>query len=97
MTREEIIHLGTLSRIALTANEVEKMQAEITDILEYVSVVQNLTDTDASITPTVGVRHNVLRDDVVTNKPGEYTERLLTSAPRRTGDYVTVPKIISQD
>lgn len=94
MTKEEILHLGTLSRLALTSEEAEAFKTEIDAVLAYVSTVTAIAG--GADTKTVGVRYNVMREDVITNAPGQYTEVLLNAAPVREGHYVAVKKIIDQ-
>jgi aspartyl-tRNA(Asn)/glutamyl-tRNA(Gln) amidotransferase subunit C len=95
MTKEEIIHLGRLSRIALTETEITAFSGEIDAIISYVSDVQGMVAAATDV-PTVGARYNVLRSDIVTNAPGEYTERIAAQFPRREKNYLKVPKIIAQ-
>jgi len=97
MTKEEILHLGTLSRLALLPDEVEKFSTEIDAILAYVSTVKNIIADDEIKGSVMGACFNVLRDDVVTNQPGEYTEKLLSSLPHREGQFMKVMKILNQD
>lgn len=96
MTKEEILHLGKLSRVALSSEEVERLPKQIEAILDYVSTVKDIVGTEA-VSPKVTPVHNVLREDVVTEVPGSYTESLLNSAPRRDGDFLVVNKILAQD
>lgn len=95
MKREEIAHLGTLSRLSLTDAEIDAFSQEIESILAYVGQVSSIAGT-ASINKVVGVRHSVMREDAVTVEPGSFTEVLLTAAPSREGDYVKVKKILEQ-
>jgi len=94
MTKEEILHLGTLSRLALTSEEAEAFKTEIDAVLAYVSAVTAIVG--SADTKTVGARYNVTRADVVTNTPGQYTDVLLAAAPVREGQFVAVKKIIDQ-
>ena len=96
MTKDEILHLGTLSRIALSPTEVETFSTEIDAILQYVSTISEIIEGEET-EPTVGARYNVLRKDEVTNNPGEFTERLLEALPEREGQYMSVKKILNQD
>lgn len=96
MTKEEIRTLGSLSRIALTDQEVEVFNQEIDSILEYVSTVKNIVGSAAE-TKSLGARFNVLRADVVTNTPGEYTKAMLAEMPKTNGQFLAVPKILKQD
>jgi Asp-tRNA(Asn)/Glu-tRNA(Gln) amidotransferase C subunit len=58
MTKDEILHLGRLSRIALTPEEVDGFQTSIDSILEYVSVVKEMVG-DGEVEKKVGARYNV--------------------------------------
>jgi aspartyl-tRNA(Asn)/glutamyl-tRNA(Gln) amidotransferase subunit C len=94
MTKEEIIHLGTLSRIKLSESEVATFSQEIDSILEYVSVVKNITSDEDVDDKKVGAVFNVLREDDVTNVPGTFTEVLLEAMPNREGQFMAVKKIL---
>ncbi len=96
MTKEEILHLGTLSRIKLTDEEAEKLHTEIDSILEYVGQINNIV-AKGNLTKKVGPVFNVFREDEVTNEPGEYTQDLVEAFPKRDGDYLKVKKILNPD
>lgn len=96
MTKEEILHLGELARIRLTDDEVQKLQGDITNILEYVGVVNDVV-TDAALEKKVGVVHNVFREDEITNEPGAYTQVLLAEMPETKGKFLKVKKILNPD
>lgn len=96
MTKEEIRTLGSLSRIALTEQEIEVFNQEIDAILEYVSVVKNIAGTESN-TKSLGARYNVLRTDEVTNTPGQYTEGMLQAMPKTNGQFLAVKKILKQE
>jgi len=96
MTKDEVIHLSELARIALSEEEIGRLPKEITAILEYVSTVKEIVGTD-TVVPQPGPRHNVMRPDEVIHEPGSFTETLLAAAPRRQGDYLVVNKILQQD
>jgi len=91
ISREEIEKLAVLARVKISAEEKESMRKDIESILEYVGQVKNV-----SVDPKreIPVLHNVLRDDVVTTRAGEYTEDLLRLAPSREGNYLKVKKIL---
>ena len=95
MTHDEITHLGTLSRIALTQTEIANFTDEIDAILTYVSTVNTIV-ANGTLTANVGARYNVLRPDIVTEEPGSHTEVLLDALPVRDGQYMSVKKILQQ-
>jgi len=95
MKREEIEHLAALARIELTEREETALSESITDILEYVSAVNEIVREAPE--KRVGAVYNVMREDVESHEPGEHTEAILEAAPSRKGQYVKVKKIITND
>lgn len=91
ITKEDIKNLANLARIGLSDDESENMTSEIDSILGYVGEVQKFSGDSQREIPDL---RNVMRDDVVTNVPNEYKEKLLNNAPSREGDYLKVKKIL---
>lgn len=96
MEQADMKRLASLARIAVSDDEVAALSKDIDDVLSYVSTVSDITAENGAA-KKVGPVHNVLRDDVVTNEPGEHTDALLTEAPERTGAWLKVKKILNQD
>ena len=92
----EVHDLAKLARIKVTAEEVTALQAEITDIIGYVSSIKSLT-TNQVETKTVGARYNVFRPDEVTNEPRSYTDAMLAAAPHTHEGYIEVKQILNTD
>ena len=93
MEKEDIVHLANLARISITNEEAEALKNEIASVLAYVSTVNEIT-ADSSLTKKVGVRHNIFREDMVTNEPESYTDALLREAPSKKGRHLAVKKIL---
>lgn len=96
MTKEEILHLGTLSRIKLTDAEADELKGDISNILEYVSAIDAIV-ADTALTKQVGARSNIFRTDEVTNAPGEYTDAIMAEMPETQGKYLKVKRILNPD
>ena len=91
---DEVKKLAELSRIALSEEEMEKMRGEIDSILEYVETIQKVPLPEGvSPSPHLALE-NVMREDGEPHEPGVYTEKLLSQALRREGDYLKVKKIL---
>jgi len=97
MKHEEIEHLASLARIKLTDAEIEKFPEELSAIVSYVSVVSDIVSDANDSTSQFGPRYNVFRQDVVTNKPDEYTEAILAEMPSKEGRFLSVKKILQVD
>ena len=85
-------HIGKLSRIELTDQQVETFSRQLAAILEYFDKLQQL-DTEG-IEPMAHAVElcNVLADDAP--RPGLASAEALANAPARDGDFFRVPKII---
>lgn len=96
ITTKDVQKLSDLARIRLSDDEKNKLAHEVGSILDYVGEIKNAS-LDLGAEGRVGAVKNILRDDVVQNKAGEFSQDLLNQAPKREGDYVSVKKIINQD
>ena len=92
ITLEEVRKLASLSRIKLSPEEEVSMQHEISSILGYIEQINNADFGDEKIEE--GERKNVWREDDSVNDSGVYTEKLLSNAPEREGNYFKVKKIL---
>ena len=82
-----------MARIDLTDEEAVGLVSEISHILEYVTVIQDIAESKG-VAPAVDDNYNSLKDDIVTNSPGSFTESLLEAAPERYKQFVKVKKIL---
>ena len=96
MTKEEILHLGRLSRIKMIDEEVASFKTEIDSILEYVGAVDRLVDS-GDLRKIPGTVRNVFRDDVVSNEPGTYTKDIVAAFPESRDGLLEVKKILDPD
>ena len=94
MKADDTKHLASLARIELTEIEVETYTNDIAQIVDYVSAVSELVADKTGLKPQVGARYNVVRDDVVTNEPDQYTEDALREMPQTSGRHMLVKKIM---
>ncbi|HEV7846180.1 MAG TPA: Asp-tRNA(Asn)/Glu-tRNA(Gln) amidotransferase subunit GatC [Thermoleophilaceae bacterium] len=87
--RDQVLHVAKLARLRLDDDEVDRMPAELSKILEHVETMNEL-DLDG-IEPTSHVVDltNVLREDVP--RPGLDRETALEQAPDATDSGFRVP------
>ncbi|USN87562.1 MAG: aspartyl/glutamyl-tRNA amidotransferase subunit C [Candidatus Nomurabacteria bacterium] len=100
MKKEDVEHLSRLARVRLTDSELADFTTDISDIIDYVSVVQSMAaggEKETETEPELGPRYNVFRSDVVTNEPDAYTEDLLREMPYKEGRFLKVKKILQTD
>jgi aspartyl-tRNA(Asn)/glutamyl-tRNA(Gln) amidotransferase subunit C len=94
MNKEKVLKLAKLARIKLDDAEAEKLSGEFESILKYVSEVKALggeiKDKKSSDFPL----RNIMREDGEGHESGIYTEKMLSQAPLREGNYLKVKKIL---
>ena len=91
ITKENIQRLAKLSRIDITSKEAESLTGEIDSILNYVSIIQNISGEEVKEIPKL---RNVMREDIVTHASLEYTDAILANVPEKDGNYLKVKKIL---
>lgn len=91
----DIRALATLARLELSDDEVARMETEIPGILAFVEQIQKVSaEVPKAAVPEV---HNVMRADEGAHESGIYTEALLSAAPARVGNKVSVKQVISRN
>ena len=88
LTREEIAGLAALCRIALSEQEIESLQGDLSVILDHVRMLEEVDTSDAPPTSHSADIHSVMREDVAVDSMA--ADDALANAPRRRGDYFRV-------
>lgn len=69
LTRDDVVKIANLARLALTEEELEHYGAQLSAVLDYAARLNELDLTRVETPPQSGVepaiRHNVMREDVV--------------------------------
>jgi aspartyl-tRNA(Asn)/glutamyl-tRNA(Gln) amidotransferase subunit C len=87
--REQLLHVARLARLELGEDEVERLEAQLNDILEAVSKVSELDLSDVPPTSHPLDVVNVWEADEP--KPCLTVEEALANAPEREGNFFKVP------
>jgi aspartyl-tRNA(Asn)/glutamyl-tRNA(Gln) amidotransferase subunit C len=91
----DVEHVARLARLALTADEKERMREQLDRILAYIDKLRQLDTEDVEPTSHAVPMVNVMRDDEV--EPGLPAEEMLANAPDRAGAFFRVPRIIEDE
>jgi len=94
LTREEVIKIAGLARIALTDTEVEKFQKEVSMVLEYVEELKSVDVTGLEEVAQVTGLVNVQREDKIVEPTDELREDILKNAPEIKDGYYKVKAIL---
>ena len=94
LSRQEVAKVGSLARLALSDDDLERMTGELSKIVGLVSQLGEL-DT-AAIEPLAHPldTQNVVRDDGP--RPSLSTAEALQSAPRHDGECFLVPAVLGE-
>ncbi|MCX7911458.1 MAG: Asp-tRNA(Asn)/Glu-tRNA(Gln) amidotransferase subunit GatC [Dehalococcoidales bacterium] len=92
LSREEVLHIARLCRVALTDEEIDRYAGQLSKLLEHFQVLQQVDTEGVPPTAQSVSLLNVMRDDVV--MPSLPREDVLANAPRREDDYFRVRAVL---
>jgi aspartyl-tRNA(Asn)/glutamyl-tRNA(Gln) amidotransferase subunit C len=92
LSREEVLHIARLARVALTEAEITRLSEQLSSILENFEVLQQVDTTDVPPTAQSVALQSVMREDEVV--PSLPPEDILANAPRREGDCFRVRAVL---
>jgi len=94
ITRGDVEHVAELARLHLTDEELDRMQVQLSRILEAIEVLRDVDTSHVGPTATVLNLENVMRDDEPAD--GLSREAALANAPLREGDHLRVPRVLKE-
>lgn len=93
--REQVEHVAKLARLALTEEELDTFEEQLSRILEHANTVTNLDTEGVEPTSHSIPLMNVLRPDVVIPSIG--SEAALANAPAAENGHFRVPRILEEE
>jgi len=92
ITREEVLHVARLARLSVSETEVDRLQDQLANILDYIRQLDTLDTREVVPTSHAVEMGTPFRDDSV--RPFGDKEAILSNAPDRQDDFFRVPRII---
>ena len=92
--REQVVHIARLARVGLTEEDIAKFQEQLSQILDYFQVLEELDTAEVPPTSHVLPLQNVMREDQP--RPSLSPEEVLANAPRRERDYFQVRAVFEE-
>ena len=83
--------IATLARLDLSQEETEMFVAQFKDILDYVSILNEVNTQDVPPAYLSSDNKNGPREDVIESSVG--TDEFLSNAPQAKDDYVVIPRV----
>ncbi len=92
ITKDEVEHVGWLSRISLSEEEAVKYASELNTVLDYFNQLDEVDTSDVGPTYHVADLMNVFREDEAA--PSLPQEDVLCNADESKEGYIKGPKIM---
>lgn len=92
VSRQDVLHMATLSRLTVDDADVDRYAAQMSDILSYMDILEKI-DTSA-VEPLYSPSEHgpLMRPDEAAHR--RTREEILANAPERTDEYFVVPRIV---
>lgn len=95
MTLEEIKKLSIMARVDMDEKEMQEIGDSFSPILDYVGQIKEISESlDTGYEEASDEPINIVREDIVTNKSGEYKDKILEQMPEKEGDFLKVKQIL---
>ncbi len=92
LSKEEVRHISLLARVGMSEEEIERMQEQLSNILENFQVLQEVDTADVPAAGHPVALNTVMRpDDPHESYP---KEDILANAPRREDDLFRVKAVL---
>ncbi len=92
LSREDVLHIASLCRVGLDADDVERMRQQLSHILDQFEVLKQADTTGVSLTARPAELSSVFRDDVA--RPSLSQEDVLRNAPQQQDGHLRVKAIL---
>jgi aspartyl-tRNA(Asn)/glutamyl-tRNA(Gln) amidotransferase subunit C len=94
ISRADVEHVAHLARLHLTDEEIDRMQTQLSNILEAIEALRDVDTSHVGPTASVIQLENVMRDDVASDPmPRDVT---LANAPLRDDPFLRVPTVLEE-
>jgi aspartyl-tRNA(Asn)/glutamyl-tRNA(Gln) amidotransferase subunit C len=92
ISKEEVKRIAELSRLDLSEKEIEKMQKDLSSILDYFDLLKNAPIIENSIKKVGDLR--LARKDEILEKDVNVAEKIIAASPDKKDGYIKVKAIL---
>ena len=93
ISEKEVKHIAKLARLELTEKEIEKMQKDMSAILDYFDLLKKAPHIDSAKQDYATTDSNDLREDKVISSH-DIADELISAIPDKKDDYIKVKSIL---
>jgi aspartyl-tRNA(Asn)/glutamyl-tRNA(Gln) amidotransferase subunit C len=94
LSREDVLHITSLARLGVTDAEIEKIQVQLSNILENFEILSSVDTEGVPPTAQSIALQNVMREDVI--KPSLPVDAVLANAPRQESEFFKVNAVLEE-
>ena len=94
ISRSDVEHVADLARLHLTDEELDRMQTQLSNILEAIETLRDVDTSHVGPTASVIQLENVMREDEP--MPPMRREATLANAPLRDDPFLRVPTVLEE-
>ena len=94
ISRDDVQHVAHLARLHLTDDEVDRMQTQLSNILDAIETLRDVDTSHVGPTASVILLENVMREDEVCS--GLTRDAALANAPLRDDPFLRVPTVLRE-
>ena len=94
--KDDVEHIAKLARLGLTEKEREKMQKELSSILDYIEKLKKVDISKVQASSHPIKVENVMRNDEVRSLKPEVRRKIIEQAPKTKNGYLKVKSIFNQ-
>ena len=94
ISKDEVIRIAKLARLELTAQEVEKMQKDLSSILDYFDLLKKAPNPKGQKEIVSDMLANSTREDKVAEKSASVANNLIQTAPNTKDGYIKVKQVL---
>jgi aspartyl-tRNA(Asn)/glutamyl-tRNA(Gln) amidotransferase subunit C len=94
ITRADVEHVADLARLHLTDDEIDRMQEQLSKILDAIETLRDVDTSHVGPTASVIQLENVMRDDLA--RPPMRRDAALANAPLRDDPFLRVPTVLEE-
>jgi aspartyl-tRNA(Asn)/glutamyl-tRNA(Gln) amidotransferase subunit C len=92
ISREEVLHIARLARVALTEEEIDRFSEQLSNLLDHFEVLQQVDTADVPPTAQSIDLRSIMREDAV--RPSLPPDDVLANAPRCEEDSFRVKPVL---
>lgn len=93
LSKEDIQNIASLARLSLTDEEVEMYQKQLSSVLDYMKVLNDVDTDNTPITAQVTGLEDVFRNDETVDCPEDQRRKIIEQFPEESNDALRVPAV----